>query len=107
MAYLQSSTVEKQNGFMDSNSIRLYFHPHVHLDSPDLFSLRFPHKDFYTVQSIELSISTLERRCCPATVSIFTVPRRDNFTLLFNRLLMLDQELDQLGAYCDKGHIKI
>lgn len=27
-----------------------YFHPHVYLVSPDLFSLRFPHKDSYTIQ---------------------------------------------------------
>jgi len=35
------------------------------------------------------------------------VLRRDNFTLVFNILLMLDQELDPLGVYCDKGHINI
>lgn len=39
---------------------------------------------------------------------ISTISRREKFNLLLNVVLMLDQEeLDQLGAYCDKGHVKI
>lgn len=67
------------------------------------FSIRIP-VSYRALSSVLL----LCRRDVATTVGcIFIVPRTENFTLLFNILLMLDQELDQLEAYCNKGHIKI
>lgn len=59
------------------------------------FSIRVP----IAYKALSSVLLLCRRDAATAVGCIFIVPRIENFTLLFNILLMLDQELDQLGAY--------
>ncbi|KAJ7406722.1 hypothetical protein BTVI_64908 [Pitangus sulphuratus] len=79
------------------NHLVLPMAPSIH--GKDIFPLKLSYKDSYTLQSIELSIFTVEN--ARAVGFIFAVSRGENFTLIFNLPWILDQELEKFAVLCE------